>query len=228
MDAARQRGEVREGRFEVIPIGIPSQPQASPDQIVDMRQRLGLPQDAFPVIGMLANLRDMKGHRDLITVAVILKRRFPKMRIICAGTDTSSGAVPAAARTAGVDDVVLFPGFVQETALFLDALDIFTLPSHWEGLPVSIIEAMHAARPIVATNVGGIPEMLLDEHTALLVPPRDPTRLAAALTRLAEDSLLRNQLGCTARQRALEEFHLPTMVARYQSLYERLLLPIPI
>jgi len=192
-----------------------------------MRQRLGIPDDAFPVIGMLANLREMKGHGDLIAAAVTLKRDFPKMRIICAGTDTSNGAVPAAAQTAGVDDVVFFPGFLQDTQLFLATLDIFTLPSHWEGLPVSIIEAMHAARPIVATNVGGIPEMLQDQHTALLVPPGDPTRLVGALDRLARDSALRGQLAAAAQNRALQEFHLPTMVARYETLYERLLPQAP-
>ena len=223
LDAALARGEVREGRFEVIPIGIPAPSPASSDQIAAMRQRLGIAEDAFPVIGMLANLRDMKGHGDLIAAAAILKRSFPKMRIICAGSDTSNGTVPAAARAAAVDDVMLFPGFLQDTATFLATLDIFTLPSHWEGLPVSIIEAMHAARPIVATNVGGIPELLTDDQTALLVPPRDPSRLAAALARLAEDAPLRDKLGAAAHRRALEEFHVTTMLARYQNLYARLL-----
>ena len=222
LEAARARGEVREGRFEVIPIGIPAPPPVTPEQVAEMRQRLGIAQDAVPVIGMLANIREMKGHGDLIEAALALKRRFPKMRIVCAGTDTSHGAVPAAARAAGVDDVVLFPGFVQETAQFLAVLDIFTLPSHWEGLPVSIIEAMHAARPIVATNVGGIPEMLHDGQTALLVPPRDPSRLVAALAHLAEDAQLRDNLGAAARRRAMEEFHVTTMLARYQHLYARL------
>ncbi len=227
LDAALKRGEIRKGHHEVIPIGIPSPPEFSPEQIAGMRQRLGIPDDAFPVIGMLANLREMKGHGDLIAAAVTLKVNFPKMRIVCAGTDTSNGAVPAAARTAGAEDMVLFPGFLQETALFLAALDIFTLPSHWEGLPVSIIEAMHAGRPIVATTVGGIPEMLQDERTALLVAPSEPARLAAALDRLARDSALRVHLGAAALNRALQDFHLPTMVARYETLYERLLPQAP-
>ena len=220
LDAALARGEVSAGGpAHVIPIGVPLPPAVAPAEVAALRAALGIPADAFPVVGVLANLRTMKGHAEMIRAAASLRGRFPRMRIICAGSDTSGGSVPALAREHGVDDVVLFPGFVRETAALLAGLDIFALPSHWEGLPVSIIEAMHARRAVVATRVGGIPELITDGADGLLVAPRDADALAAAIAALADDEALRDRLGVAARTRARAEFSVERMVERYQALY---------
>jgi glycosyltransferase involved in cell wall biosynthesis len=223
LEAAQARGEVSpHGPAHVIPIGVPLPSDVPPGEAAAMRASLGVAADAFPVVGVLANLRDMKGHAEMIRAAASLRGRFPRMRIVCAGNDTSGGAVPAMARAQGVDDTVLFPGFVRDTAALLAGLDVFALPSHWEGLPVSIIEAMHAGRPVVATRVGGVPELIKDGVDGLLVAPRDAGALASAIAALADDPVLRDRLGAAARARARAEFSVERMVERHARLYDSL------
>ena len=98
--------------------------------------------------------------------------------------------------------------FVGERAddVALGELDVVALPSWTEGLPLVVLEAMAAARPVVATPVGGTPEVVLDGETGLLVPPRDPRALAAALQRLVDDADLRRRLGEAGKRRAVERF----------------------
>jgi len=100
---------------------------------------------------------------------------------------------------------------------------VFVLPSREEGLPISVLEAMAAGLPVVASRVGGIPELVVDGETGLLVPPRDPQAMAAALRRLVDDPDLRRRLGAAGRARAEELFDLPAFRQAHLDLYERLL-----
>jgi glycosyltransferase involved in cell wall biosynthesis len=105
----------------------------------------------------------------------------------------------------------------------LAASDIFVLPSRWEGLPLAIIEAMMAGLPVVATRVGGVPELVEDGVTGFLVPPGDPKALAAALERLASNAGLRRRMGAAGRAKALREFRLERMLSETARLYQDLL-----
>jgi glycosyltransferase involved in cell wall biosynthesis len=123
------------------------------------------------------------------------------------------------ARSEGVADRVLFAGFRHDASELLPAIDIVVFSSLFEGLPIALLEAMSAARPIVATHAGGIPEVVDDGVEALLVPPADPESLAAALSRLLADRELRLQLGQGARQRLLAQFTVESMVKSYDTVY---------
>jgi glycosyltransferase involved in cell wall biosynthesis len=105
----------------------------------------------------------------------------------------------------------------------LAGMDLFVLPSHWEGMPVAILEAMAAGLPVVATAVGGTPEVVEDETTGLLPPPRDPVALAEAISRLLRDPERARRMGEAGRKRVETEFSMDANVRRVEALYEQLL-----
>ncbi len=123
----------------------------------------------------------------------------------------------------GLQDVVIFSGMRMDIPELLTAVDIFALASHVEGMPNAILEAMASSLPIVATRVGGVPEIVDDGQTGLLVSPKDVDALARALIRLIENPLLRRQLGVAAQKRVAENFDIAHTQAKTLALYGRLL-----
>lgn len=225
-EAGRQATVTREGfapeRIEVVYSGIPER-EIPREKRGEIRRELGLSDEAFPVIGVLANLREMKGHRDIIEALPAIRERFPHVQFLFAGRDDSQGEIERLARERGVANSIRFLGYVKDTPRLLAAMDIFMLPSHWEGLPASVLEAMHAQLPIITTRVGGIPE-LVGEEEAVLIEAADPQALSGAVITLAGDEALRSRLAQAARERAQSVFSLPRMVSRMQELYEAALL----
>lgn len=207
-------------RIEVVPIGIEPRP-ISRENMDATRAALGIAPEAGPVIGIVANLREMKGHRDVIAALPELRRRHPGIVFVFAGKDASNGEIEREARAANLLDSIRFPGFVADVPALLGALDIFCLPSHWEGLPVSIIEAMHAGLAIIATQVGGIPELIRHGQEGLLIPPRNPEALTAAVDELATNWAKRTSLGRAALQRAITDFTVGTMARRMETIYRQ-------
>jgi len=175
----------------------------------EARRACGLPEDGF-LVGYLGALEDKKGVADLLRAADCAGVRG--LRVALAGEGSLRSAL--AART---DGLVLGP--LSDPRPFLRSLDVFAFPSHQEALPLAVLEAMAAGLPLVATRVGGIPEAVEDEETGLLVPPRDPERLAAALRRLAEDPALARRLGEAARARVCREFSAERMVEQTLAVY---------
>jgi glycosyltransferase involved in cell wall biosynthesis len=100
-------------------------------------------------------------------------------------------------------------------------MDLFVLPSHTEGLPLTVLEAMAAGKPVIGTAVGGIPEAVHDGETGLLVPPRDPGRLAEAMTRVLTDPVLAAAMGATGRTRARDAFSLEAEARQTRAVYDR-------
>ena len=118
---------------------------------------------------------------------------------------------------------VRFMGLRRDIPELLAQADVFLLPSDWEGLPLVVLEAMAAGRPIVATRVGGVPELVEEGKTGFLVPPQAPDALAGAILRLAKDPELRRRMGEAARKRALERFDIRQTAQAYGELYLKLL-----
>jgi L-malate glycosyltransferase len=118
---------------------------------------------------------------------------------------------------------VRFLGAVPRAARLLPHFDVFVLSSVWEGMSNGLLEAMAAGRPVVATRVGGNPEVIVDGESGLLVPPRDPQALADAVLRLLRDPELARRMGAAASRRVEAEFTLPRMVHRLECLYDELL-----
>ncbi len=195
-------------RIEVVYNGVPPAPNG------------GVPANDPPVIGEIARLCDVKGQRELIEALA----QIPDARLVLAGRDLEQGgafqrSLEGDAERLGVRDRVEF-GFRDDVAALLDRLDVVALPSWTEGLPLIVLEAMAHGRPVVATPVGGTPELLVDGETGLLVPPRDPHALAAALRRVLDDPQLAARLGRAGRERVEREFTLEAMNARMLAIYD--------
>jgi glycosyltransferase involved in cell wall biosynthesis len=187
-----------------------------------LRAELGLP-DGVPLVGEVARLCDVKGQRELIAALA----EVPDARLVLVGDDLEQGgafrdALEREAGRAGVRDRVVFTGPRPDARALIGELDVLALPSWTEGLPLVVLEAMASARPVVATPVGGTPELVEDGETGLLVPPRDPGALAAALRRLLADADLRRRLGEAGERRVRERFSLDAMTGRVLAIYDEI------
>ena len=221
-EATVRREGIDPGRIDVVPIGLPFR-EIPRDRRDEIRRELNVDPDAMPVIGILANLREMKGHRDVIDALPAILRELPETVFLFAGRDDSHGEIERLARERGVHSAIRFLGYYRDTARLLAAMDLFLLPSTWEGLPVSILEAIHAGVPVIATRVGGIPEIIRDGQEGLLIEPRRPDQIAGAVIRLARNWALRAELSRAADRRAQSMFSLPVMTARMEEIYTRAL-----
>lgn len=189
-----------------------------------LRGRLGIPADAF-VIGTVGRLAKQKGHRYLIEAFAEVYRRHPEAWLLLVGHDDEGlrPALEALAGRLGVRDRVLLPGYVDgKTAVA--AMDLFVLPSLWEGFGLVLLEAMLAGLPVVATNVAAVPEVVRDGETGLLVPPADTEKLAQAMADLLSSPEKRIVMGQRGQQRVVEHFSVQKMVDETVELYEGLLL----
>lgn len=168
----------------------------------------------------LGRLESAKGLRELLDAAALLAPRFPQMRLVLAGGgDIAVWRREAAAR--GIGALVELPGWLDAAArdAELARAAVFCLPSHAEGLPMSLLEAMAAGCATVASAVGGIPEVVADGEQGLLVPPRDAAALAAALARLLEDGALRERLGRKARMTVEQQYSTDAVCGRLAAIY---------
>lgn len=166
-----------------------------------------------------ARLVRQKGHRFLLAAAAqVLDATF-----LLAGDGPLRAELEELARELGVADRCLFLGQRSDVADLLAASDLIVLPSLFEGLPLSVLEAMAAERPVVATRVGGTEEAVAHEMTGLLVPPSDPAALAAAIQRIRTDPLLADRLAVAGRKRVEAEFSADRMAQLIMQVYDELL-----
>lgn len=185
-----------------------------------LREELSIPADA-PLIAEVARLCDVKGQRELIDAVA----RLPGARAVLVGADLEQdGAYEQALRQRaeelGIADRVVFVGYREDAARVVAAADVFALPSWTEGLPLVVLEAMALGRPVVATTVGGTPELVADGETGLLVPPRDVEALTAALKRVLDDEALRRRFGEAGKRRVAERFSSEAMTREVLALYD--------
>jgi glycosyltransferase involved in cell wall biosynthesis len=187
----------------------------------DLRAELGLDSETL-VIGTAATLTRRKGHQYLFDAVRTLKERCPRIRLLVAGNGPKEDELRELAARLGLDKEIVFLGFRRDIPRLLNTLDVFVLASLQEGLGVALLEAACAARPIVATNVGGIPEIVKDGDTGLLVPPADSESLADKIAHLLEHPEQGHCLGGNARALIRDRFSVTTMVESYVRLYEEL------
>lgn len=171
------------------------------------------------VLGTIGRLEVEKDQRALLEAFQRLAAHRPDARLVIAGDGQLAGALKEQASQLGILDRTLFLGYRRDIARLLAAFDIFVLPSIREGLPVSLIEAMAASRPVVASDVGSVKDLITDDHCGFVVPPRDPAALDAALGRLAADASLRERLGAAGRRTAESRYSLAAIVKQYEALY---------
>ncbi len=172
-------------------------------------------------LGYVAQLRPEKGHRTLLEAFALLARERADLRLALVGSGPLEPELRALAARLGVESRVSFLGVRKEIPGFLAACDLAVHPSDTEGFSNTLLEAMAAGKPIAATRVGGNPEALAGGEAGLLVPPRDPAALAAALRRLLEDPAGARRLGAAAQARARREFSVETLHEHIRDFYRR-------
>jgi glycosyltransferase involved in cell wall biosynthesis len=186
-----------------------------------MRASVGAPPDA-PLAGIIARLTEQKAHRVLFE-AMARTPALANLHVLVVGDGELRDELRASTVALGIDNRVRFLGARRDLGNLLAAIDMFVMPSLWEGLPLSMVLAMGAGLPVVATRVAGIPEVVQHEINGLLVPPGDATALGEAMGRLAADSQLSARLGHAAREFVRPRFGVDGYVKAVTDLYDRLL-----
>ncbi len=189
----------------------------------EAKKRIGCGADEN-VVGMVGSVIAAKGqHYFLQAAAQLLKEGF-KGRFVIVGEGAARTELEAEARALGIADRVLFLGFRRDVAGVMSAFDVFVFASvSGEAFPLVILEAMTAGKPIVATAISGVPEVIENDVTGLLIPPRDASSIAQAVRRLADDASLSERIAKAAQDRALRFYGADRMVEETESLYNELL-----
>jgi glycosyltransferase involved in cell wall biosynthesis len=173
------------------------------------------------IVGTVTRLMESKGNRYLIEAASILARARNDVRVAVVGEGPLLAELEAQARSLGVQDRVSFLGFQRDVATATAAFDVCVFPSLWEGTPLTVFEAMAMRKPIVATSVDGLRDILRDSDNALVVPPRDASALARALERILDEPALASRLSERARETS-RRFDIGIFVRKMERLYELL------
>jgi glycosyltransferase involved in cell wall biosynthesis len=209
--------------FRYVYSGVPleqySKPATPPEAV---REKLGLPPDAL-VIGTVARIDPVKGIRYIVEAFRLLYDENPRAHLVLAGDGEDRPALETVAREYGIADRIHFLGHRTDVPDLLHAMDVFALPSLNEGYGKAIVEAMCAGRPVVATRVGGVPALIKDGETGLLVPPADPAALAHSAGLLINDAGMRRRLADAALRSVTDIYGVEAMIRLHDVIYTELL-----
>ena len=172
-----------------------------------------------PIVLTAARLDAQKGHRYLLEAAALV----PEAQFVLAGDGPARSSLEERVQALGLGNRVVFLGYRSDIPELLACCDLFVLPSLYEGLPLSVLEAMAAGKPVIASAVGGTDEAVIPGETGLLVPPADPIALATAIRTLLDDPPLAQRLALNGRARVQREFSAERMVQRVTRVYDELL-----
>ncbi len=186
------------------------------------RAALGVPTH-HKVVGHVATFTPKKRQRDLLHAAKLVIEEDPDVSFVLVGKGALRGDLESLASELGISDHVIFPGFVPDLTAALACFDVFALSSLYEGLPTVAIEAMALGVPVVATWVGGTPEIVNQDHDGILVPPYDPPALARGILRLLADDRLRSEMRARAQQSVRSKFDIRRRVGEVESIYDEVL-----
>jgi len=209
---------IRSNDITFVPNGIPARPGGDGARV---RAELGIDASA-PVVGAVAGLRAQKAFDVLVRAAEPLRRRVPEVRVLIAGEGPERPRLEALVRELELEDVVTLLGARSDVPDVLDAVDVAVSTSTYEGSPLALMECMAAGKPVVATRVGGVPDLIQHGEQGLLVAPGDPAAVAAALAELLEAPERAAEMGRRGRERQAREFDLDVMARTLEELYERL------
>jgi len=207
-------------KLEIIHQGIAMTPTHSVD-VSMIRAELKLDPSAGPVIGHVARLTAAKDQETLLRAFARVVESRPTARLVMVGDGELRGRLVGLSAELGLGESVRFAGFRPDIQRLLPAFDLFVLSSHEEGLPISLLEAMAAGRPVVATAVGCIPELVSSGERGLVVPPRHPEKLADAILKLFSDDSARARYAQAGKRHVESRFSLSEMIHRYESLYRQ-------
>jgi len=189
---------------------------------LEVRRELGIKND-MPVIGAIGRLVWQKGFEYLIEAVPEVLKKYPDARFLIVGEGPLKDKLKLISERTNAADRIVFTGFRSDVKEILASIDVLAMPSLLEGLPIVLLEAMAMAKPIVATKIEGISEVLVSDKTGLLVPAKNPIALAGAITEILNDKTKAILLGQNARKMAEEYFSVKKMVEQTELVYEKLL-----
>lgn len=205
-----------------VPTGIDlSRYQHSPEGGT-LKSELGL-SASTPLVGTVAILRKKKGHAELLEAVPAILAKHPEARFVFAGDGPQTDNLTRRIAEMGLTDKVFMLGLRRDVMNVLQSLDMFVLPTHQEALGTAYIEASAMGLPCIGTDVDGVPEVVADGETGLLVPAHNSEVLGQAIMRLLDDPALRQRMGAAARARVQAIFSREVMAERMEQVYQRLL-----
>lgn len=222
---ALARGGLLSDRITVIRSGITIPKTPTGTELTALRSSLGIAAEV-PVLGIVGHILPHKGYDDLIRAIALIKEKTPAIRCVIVGGAPRARylrSLRQLARELSIENRLTWVGVQHDVAPILHAMDLFVLPSHTEGLPITILEAMAAGRPVVATTVGGIPELVRHGETGVLVPPKDPQRLAEAMLGLLNEPALARTMGAAGRALVATTYTAEGEARETALLYHRIL-----
>lgn len=209
-------------KVAVVPNGVDLTLFRSRPEAVMKREEIGL-KNGDMVVGTVARLSPEKDHFNLLRAFSLVTSSRGNVKLLLVGDGPMRDKLKEMVRASGLMDKVVFLGNRRDVPELLNVIDIFVLPSLTEGLSMALLEAMATGKPIVATNVGGNPEIVMDGETGIIAPPRDPENMAGALLKILSNRELAREMGRKGRERVEKEFSLEKMTRGYEAIYEELL-----
>lgn len=214
-------GGIDRKRIYIVPDGIDFTPYEENKEKGVLRRELNFSSTDY-VVGIVAHLADHKGHKYLIEAVRLLKEKLPEVRLIIVGEGPLKLELTRQVRDFHLEDVVFFLGFREDIPRILASLDLFVLSSHMEGLGSSLLEAMASRLPVVATRVGGIPDVVIPQETGLLVPPKNPAALAEAILEMYRHRDKAREMGQRGYEVVHQKFSAEAMAAKVIEVYRKL------
>lgn len=209
-------------KIRVIANGVAEVERLSEEKLTELRTEFQL-QPGIPLVLTVARVEKQKNLSMLIEAARLLKQRGVPCRFLIAGDGEDRPRLEELVASYQLANEVILAGWRLDTLALYRIADVMALSSDWEGLPMSILEAMSAELPVISTSVGDVPKAVTHEETGLLVPPKAPDRLADALADLLADPAKRRRYGQAGYHAWQAQFSVQHMVERYEELYERYL-----
>jgi glycosyltransferase involved in cell wall biosynthesis len=189
-----------------------------PAEAAAVRRELQLPA-TDPVVVIVGRLETQKGHQFALDAMPLVLARHPRTRLLLVGDGALRASLEKQARAVGVADSVTFTGFRRDVRRLLGVADVVALPSLWEGLPLTLIEALAMAKPVLATAVNGAPDVVVDGHTGLLVPPGDSQAFGRRLVELLDAPDRAACLGRAGREHVLANFTIDRQIEETARCY---------
>lgn len=183
-----------------------------------IRRTLGIRDDDL-AIGMVSCFKPQKSPLDFVRLAHLVRQSLPNATFVLVGDGVLRNSVRKLTHALGLDRRIILAGWRSDMPAVLSAIDVFVLTSLWEGLPIAVLEAMAASRPVIATDTGGIAELIVEGKTGFLVKPRDVKTMSEKVSLLLRDARMRDATARNAKRRLGDDFRLEHMIRRTQDLY---------
>ncbi|MCB1754544.1 MAG: glycosyltransferase [Gammaproteobacteria bacterium] len=188
--------------------------------VVDVRSEFSLAGD-MPVFALVGRLHEAKGHMDLIPELQTLAEQGYRFACLFVGEGELETSLKQEVQARGLEEYVVFTGFRQDVIGILKAVDFLVMPSRWEGLPISLLESMACGTPVIASRVGGIPDVIQHGEDGFLVGQGDGEALREAIVTLLEDKPLRDSLGAAGKRKISEHYSAASVAQAYEALYDK-------